>query len=102
MEAGQFYASTGVTLSNLSFENNQLHIEIAEEVGVAYTIEVIGLKAGADETEVLQTQRGTQIDFEVTKDYVFVRVRVTSNKQKENPFQDGDVEMAWTQPVSVK
>jgi hypothetical protein len=102
MEAGRFYASTGVTLSNLSFENNQLKVEIAEEVGVAYAIEVIGLKAGADETEVLQTQRGTHLDFEVTKEYVFVRIRVTSNKQKENPFQDGDVEMAWTQPVSVK
>ncbi len=102
MEAGRFYASTGVTFSNLSFENNQLQIEIAEEAGVAYTIEVIGLKAGADETEVVQTQQGTSINFEVTKDYVFVRIRVTSNKQKENPFQDGDVEMAWTQPVSVK
>jgi hypothetical protein len=102
MEAGRFYASTGVTFSNFSFRNNQLQIEIAEEAGVAYTIEVIGLKAGVDEMEVVQTQQGTHLDFEVTKDYVFVRVRVTSNKQKENPFQDGDVEMAWTQPVSVK
>jgi hypothetical protein len=102
MEAGRFYASTGVTFSNFSFRNNQLQIEIEEEAGVAYTIEVIGLKAGADEMEVVETQQGTYLDFEVTKEYVFVRVRVTSNKQKENPFQEGDWEMAWTQPVSVK
>ncbi|MBL7870373.1 MAG: histidinol-phosphatase [Cyclobacteriaceae bacterium] len=102
MEAGRYYASTGVTFSKLSFTNNQLQIEIAEEGGVSYTIEVIGLKAGANETEVVQIKQGTHINFEVTNKYVFVRIRVTSTKQKENPFQDGDLEMAWTQPVSVK
>jgi hypothetical protein len=102
MEAGRVYASTGVTFSNFSFKNNQLKIEIEEEVGVDYLIEVIGLKAGADETEIVQTKHATHVDFEVTREFVFVRIRVTSTKQKENPFQDGDWEMAWTQPVGVK
>ncbi|MCW5910772.1 MAG: histidinol-phosphatase [Cyclobacteriaceae bacterium] len=100
MEAGRFYASTGVTLRDVSFENNLLTVEIDEEPGIEYTIDMISLKAGADKTEAISHQ-GARAQFKVTDDYVFVRARITSTKQKENPFQEGDFEMAWTQPVSA-
>lgn len=102
MEAGRFYASTGVTLNELSVADNEINLEIAEEAGVEYTIEVIGLKADADETEVIHTHKGLQLEYEVPNDYVFVRTRITSTKSKVNPFQEGDFEMAWTQPVLIK
>lgn len=102
MEAGRFYATTGVTLNELSIDGKEINIEIAEEAGVEYTIEVIGLKAGTEETEVIHTQKGTRLTYDVPDDYVFVRTRITSTKLKVNPFQEGDFEMAWTQPVLIK
>lgn len=102
MEAGRFYASTGVTLRSLSVENSHLNIEVAAEPGVTYTIEVIGAKTGSGETEIIQTHNGTQLRFDLTGGYVFIRTRITSSKLKDNPFQDGDFEMAWTQPIQMK
>lgn len=99
MEAGRFYASTGVTLHTLSVVDHQLTIEIAAAAGVDYTIEVIGLKAGAAKTEIVHTQSGTSLHYVVPNDYTFIRTRITSTKVKPNPFQEGDFEMAWTQPV---
>lgn len=99
MEAGDFYSSTGVTLDDVRFANNQLNIRVKPEAGVDYTIEFIGAKKGKKAAEVLQTVKGTTAQFKVTKSYRFVRARVTSSKLKPNPFQEGDKEMAWTQPV---
>lgn len=102
MEAGRFYSSTGVTLDELRVTDNELTINIAEEAGVEYTIELIGLKTGAEETEIIQTIRDSELNYKLSNDYVFVRARITSTKPKENPFQEGDFEMAWTQPVLIK
>lgn len=102
MEAGRFYASTGVTLSKLLVEDNELTIQIEAEEGVDYTIELIGLKAGAQDVEIIQIKSDTYLQANISGDYVFVRARITSTKIKENPFQEGDFEMAWTQPILTK
>lgn len=102
MEAGRFYSSTGVTLDELLVTDNELTINIAKEAGVEYTIELIGLKTGVEETEIIQTIRVSELNYKLSNDYVFVRARITSTKPKENPFQEGDFEMAWTQPVLIK
>jgi len=100
MEAGKFYASTGVTLKKLYVKNNEINIEIAEAEGIKYTIEFIGVKKGENESQVIETIRGSVGSFKVTADYVFVRARISSTKLKSNPFEEGDFEMAWTQPIS--
>ena len=51
---------------------------------------------------MIETVKAGQASFIVTDDYLFVRARITSNKIQPNPFQEGDYEMAWTQPVMVK
>ncbi|HRE66065.1 MAG TPA: histidinol-phosphatase [Cyclobacteriaceae bacterium] len=102
MEAGRFYASTGVTLSKLLVEDNELTIQIEAEEGVDYTIELIGLKAGAQDAEIIQTKSDTYLQTKISGDYVFARARITSTKIKMNPFQEGDFEMAWTQPILTK
>jgi len=51
---------------------------------------------------VIETINGTSASFNVTDEYLFVRARVISSKIKVNPFQEKDVEMAWTQPVMFK
>ena len=100
MEAGNFYASTGVTLKELEQEENELELEIQAEAGVSYTIEFIGVKKGSNKSEVFETVSGTEASFKLTKETLFVRARISSSKIKENPFQEGDFEMAWTQPIS--
>ncbi|KYG85480.1 histidinol-phosphatase [Roseivirga seohaensis] len=100
MEAGNFYASTGVTLASLEQEENEIELEVKAEAGVNYTIEFIGVRKGSDKSEVFETVNGTEASFKLTKEMLFVRARVRSSKIKENPFQEGDYEMAWTQPIS--
>jgi len=99
MEEGNFYASTGVSLSDVEFENNELNIRIAAEKDVNYTIEFTGVRKNGDEPEILKTISASEGSFTVTDEYLFVRARITSTKLQPNPFQEGDHEMAWTQPV---
>ena len=102
MEAGDFYGSTGVTLSTVSREGNTLKIGVAAQEGVAYNIQFVGIKKGEEMTSVLLEKQGTEAAFELTPDLLFVRARVVSDKYKENPFQEGDFETAWTQPVVLR
>ncbi|HTE32972.1 MAG TPA: hypothetical protein VK666_21465 [Chryseolinea sp.] len=102
LEQGDFYASTGVVLDHYSVVNNAIHIKVKSEPGVQYTIEFIGLKTGQQKTQLISDVRGTEATFQLTKGIAFVRARVTSDKQKPNPFREGDVEMAWTQPISYR
>lgn len=99
MEAGSFYASTGVTLNSITYKNHELAVDIKAEKPYQYVIEFVGVKNGEDKSVVLKKVAGTTAKFKVTKGYSFVRIRITSSKEKHNPFQDHDPEMAWTQPV---
>jgi hypothetical protein len=100
MEAGSFYASTGVTLERISYADRKLDVAVKAEKGVGYTIDFVGIKRDGDRPEVLKSVRGKAATFDVTSEYLFVRARITSNKKKENPFKEEDVEMAWGQPVN--
>ncbi|MDZ7649173.1 MAG: hypothetical protein U5K54_19510 [Cytophagales bacterium] len=81
-------------------KNNDINIEVAEAEGIQYTIVFIGVKKGENESLVIETIHGQIGGFKVTTDYVFVRARISSTKLQENPFEEGDFEMASTQPVS--
>ncbi|TBW30355.1 histidinol-phosphatase [Gramella sp. KN1008] len=100
MEAGDFYASTGVELSDIKFENNELFIDIEEEAGVKYEIQFIGVKKGSTTSEVLKKSSETNASFEIPDDVLFVRAKIISDRLKKNPYREGDTEVAWTQPVS--
>ena len=99
MEAGNFYASTGVTLAEYEVEDGIIDIDIQTEEGITYRSELIGVKKGKTSAEVLAIHSGDDIEFRIPDDVLFVRVKITSSKLKENPFQEGDFETAWTQPV---
>jgi len=99
LEAGQFYSSTGVILENISFDNNKLEVAVKSEPGVQYTIEFVGVLQGEEKSTVLKKVTGTKAKFKVDQKYLFVRARIVSTKKKDNPYQEDDVEMAWTQPV---
>ena len=102
LERGDFYASTGVTLDQVELQGRTLKIKVKAEAGVNYSIAFIGLKRGENQTSVLLEVKGTAASFSLSGDLQFVRATITSTKVKENPFQDKEVEMGWTQPITVK
>lgn len=99
MEAGNFYASTGVTLSSTSFRDNTLFVEVKTEPSIQYTIEFIGVPKGEGEPRVLQTTSGSSAQFSVTDEYLFVRAKIKSSKVRTNPIAEDENEAAWVQPV---
>ena len=102
MEAGDFYATTGVLLDELSFTDNVLSVKVRPQVDVAYEIQLIGVNTSTQESAVIRSVRGTEVQFEVTDDFMFVRAKILSDRPKPNPFQEGDMEVAWTQPVTFQ
>lgn len=103
MEKGDFYATTGVILSDVKVNNNRLQVAIQPEKGVNYTIQFWGAKRSRSykkpEPELLKVSAGTMGSFKLKKKHLYVRSKVISDKLKENPFEEGDLETAWTQPV---
>jgi hypothetical protein len=122
MEAGDFYASSGVTLKDVRRDDRRLVVEVASEPGVTYTIEFIGTRRGYDgRSEPVRTARGDAIrvthrysrdigqvfarvtgeraSYTFKGDELYVRARVTSSKRKDNPYREGEFERAWIQPV---
>jgi hypothetical protein len=103
MESGNFYATTGVELKDVRFAGRKLAVEVKPAPGVSYTIEFWGAKN--DKTPVasarkkLKVIQGTHASYKLGKDDLYVRARIISSKRQQNPYQAGDVETAWTQPV---
>ena len=98
MEAGDFYASTGVFFSDIKFEHNTLSVSILQAEGVSYSISYIGVKKDKTEAEVFKTVNGNHASFEMSEDILYVRCKVTSSKLHSNPVEKILYEMAWTQP----
>jgi len=106
MERGSFYVSTGVLLDAVAFDGSTLTIIIREEEGLEYTIQFIGTISGQDETgqtstsgELLKEVIATTASYTLINSDVFVRAKVISSRLKENPYREGEMERAWTQPV---
>ena len=49
---------------------------------------------------VVQSTEGTSAEYAFTGNEIYVRARVISSKLHPNPFRAGDVEFAWTQPMT--
>ncbi len=99
MENGDFYASSGVEISDISFEDNTLSVAVKAEAGISYEITFIGCSRGDKETNVLKTVNGNSASYQLTPDTKFVRAKVMSTKLHPNPIENAIYEMAWTQPV---
>jgi hypothetical protein len=122
MEAGDFYASTGVRLKEVRRVGRELSLDIDPEPGVNYKTEFIGTLEGFDPTStpgprptnslyavtrhyseqigaVLAVAEGSQASYKLQGDEIYVRARVTSSKPKPNAFGTNETEMAWTQPL---
>jgi len=124
MEAGDFYATTGVTLREVTREAGRLAIEVQPQPGVTYAIQFIGTRRGYDPSSelipppagqpvatlphrryskdvgaVLAESKGPRAEYRLRGDEIYVRAKIISSKPKENGSVADEFETAWTQPV---
>lgn len=122
LKAGDFYASTGVTLKDVRFANNTLMVEIDARPGVSYRTQFIGTPRDYDRNattrpaglagymspqysgdigKVLAEITGSNASYKLTGNELYVRAKIISDVEHPNPFAKGDLEVAWTQPVQT-
>ncbi|NUM55615.1 MAG: hypothetical protein HUU46_18370 [Candidatus Hydrogenedentes bacterium] len=120
---GDFYASSGVLLNAIEWDEKEYRVTIDAEHDVPYKTIFYGTRKGADLSskptldengvEIPSTPRQYSADIGVVLaeshtnpavyafkgDEMYVRAKVVSSKLKADPFKEGDFEMAWTQPA---
>ena len=101
MLAGDFYASSGVALEDVSSDRESLTVRVAADAGVTYTTRFIGTR-GAKVGEVLQETAGDRATYRFKGDELYVRAKVVSSRRPSNPYHKDDFESAWVQPVVVR
>lgn len=124
LEAGDFYSSTGVVLDEVVRDGNTFRLAIRTEPGVTYKTEFVATMKGTDLTatpksekdkngnaipvtsdysadvgKVVATSTDAKPSYTITGKEMYVRAKVTSSKPHPNPYAEGDVEVAWTQPI---
>ncbi len=99
LEAGRFYATTGVELKRLPQQNESLVVQVKTTPKTSYTIQFIGLRKGKEQVEMLREVSDSTATYTMPDDVWFVRAKIISDTPKFNPYSPGDVETAWTQPV---
>jgi hypothetical protein len=122
IERGDFYASTGVTLKDIRRTGNEFHLTIQPEAGVTYRTQFIATSTSApldasprtgkdgkplpvtgqyspEIGKVVAEVEGTTPSYRLTGQELYVRAKVISSRAHPNPYQAGDVEVAWTQPI---
>jgi hypothetical protein len=102
MEKGAFYATTGVQLADVKKQKHRLALAVQEEPATTYRIQFWGANRSGGERKLLKEIEGTKADYKLKKRNLFVRAKIISSKLKKNPFQEGDYESAWTQPITAE
>jgi len=128
MNKGDFYASNGVLLEDITYTsaNHTLHITVKAEQGVNYRISFITTKKGFDQsmTEIrtvkgvpdrtipiysddigktVKTVTGTKAEYQLKDDDLYVRARIESDTPSQiAPHFHPKAKMAWTQPYTNK
>lgn len=124
MRIGEFYASSGVLLTDVQYSprTNEYEIAIQAEDGVTYTTEFIGTLTNADlgstprpgvggavqratriyskdVGKVLATVKGDHASYTLSGKELYVRAVITSDKKHSLPTYPSQLEQAWAQPV---
>jgi hypothetical protein len=99
MVRGDYYCSTGVLLKDVHRKGKELSLQVEAHPGIEYTIAFIGTKKNSDRIgEIFREEKGTSASYRLQGDELYVRAKITSNQPHPNPFAEGDVQVAWTQP----
>lgn len=119
MDAGDFYSSTGVVLSDVAFANGTLSVKVKPEPGVDYRIVFISTRRGFDRRVsmvtsespartipvysneiggIVKTVVGTEGSYRLRPDDLYVRAKVVSSRRSgESGSFQAKYETAWTQ-----
>lgn len=122
LEAGRFYASSGVRLRRIEASEEGLSVEVEPVDRETYVIEFVGTRNGYDAAshpvqdsegkvvratrtyssdlgETFKTVHGNRGSYRFAGDEIYVRIRVTSSAAHQNPSELGEPKRAWCQPV---
>ena len=125
MKKGDFYASTGVELERLEFDESSrtISIQIKADDDAQFTTQFIGTPSGFDQStkprnptggtdassgtldysadvgKVFATVTGLNASYQLSGEELYVRATVTSNKPPRNPTKESPFQKAWTQPI---
>ena len=126
IKSGDFYATSGVTLSEVRFDADAktLSLDVVPDGTATYTTQFIGSLEGVDLTatpmkakggdgverqttgkyadavgQVLATVDGTHASYTLKGNELYVRAVVTSSEAPSEPSREGQKAQAWTQPV---
>jgi hypothetical protein len=109
MERGDFYATSGVRLTDVRRRGDRYIVDIEADEGVTYITRFIGTRrsggrAGSTAAvleigEVLLETAADPAVYEITGDELYVRAVVVSSRSHPNPYAEGDRETAWVQPI---
>jgi hypothetical protein len=98
MLAGDFYATSGVTLRDVAVREGVYVVDVVDE---GCTVEFIGLRKGSEPGLVLHSTTDNPALYPFVGDELYVRARVTSPRIHPDPNTEGEPERAWTQPLRV-
>ena len=101
LEAGNFYASTGVSLIKFGLRQNEYIVEVSPEPNVQYQIQIMVWLEGDEQATLMEPVSANKNTYQLSGRELFIRAKITSDRLQENPFQAGDYESAWTQPVII-
>lgn len=123
VERGDYYCSTGVLLKDVKRTTTELALTIKAEDGVKYNTQFIATMKdaklasdprkdkegklldvtrtyGPDVGKVVMESDALEPSYKLTGNELYVRAKVISTKLHPNPYEKGDVEVAWTQPAT--
>jgi hypothetical protein len=104
MERGDFYASTGVTLRDVTVQDDVLRVEIEPDSGATYRTYFIGTRRGLLQRDgfgdVFAVVDGTRAEYRLRGDERYVRARIVSSRPHIDPTTGRvlGTQTAWTQP----
>jgi len=124
VKAGDYYASSGVSLSDMQYnaETKTIQLKIEPQEGAKYVTQFIGTPKKYDDTsqprtdkagkplpvtrrysddvgKVLATVEGLTASYKLTGEEMYVRAVVTSTLPVVDPAYEDQRQQAWTQPV---
>ncbi|MCF6314255.1 MAG: hypothetical protein L3J39_17535 [Verrucomicrobiales bacterium] len=110
MRKGDFYASSGIYLNQISWDKKtrKITLVIQADDTNTFTSELIGTRknyqADAEKGktgigEILASKQGKSITFMVPNNVLYARITITSSADHHNPSYQGQKKQAWTQPV---
>lgn len=110
MKAADFYASSGVVLSDVNFdsETKTLSLKIDGGEEATFTTEFIATMKSSDTGAlpaddqigiVVKTSEGRDPSYQLTGKELYVRATVTSSVAPTDPVFKDQKQQAWTQPV---